>query len=386
MRVEKVCVGIAERLRSRRPEIERAVLARIHTVADPDHVSNPEYVEGLRATVSAALGYGIEALDSRPGEPPPMPDVILTQARLAARHGVQLATVLRRYLAGHTLLGDFLLEESEKGDLLDGGSLKRFLRIQSALLDDLLAAVSEEYARESEARPTSVKQRRAQRVERLLAGELLDTSDLAYDFGGWHLGLVVHGRNALTAVAELSDLLDSRRLIVEREETIWVWLGEREPINADTLKQRLPADWSPAVVLAIGEPAEGISGWRLTHEQAQAALPVARARGEGVIRYADAALLASTLQNDLLATSLHRLYLDPISAEKDGGTVSKETLRAYFAAQQNVSSAAAALGVNRNTVANRLRNIEEQIGRSLGSCGSELIAALELAELSEGSK
>jgi hypothetical protein len=378
MRIEKVRVGIADRLRARRPEIEHAVLARVHAVAGSDQVSNPEYAEGLRATVSGALEYGIEALDCSPGDPPPMPAVILTQARLAARHGVQLATVLRRYLAGHTLLGDFLLEESEKEGSVDGASLKRFLRIQSALLDDLLAAVSDEYGREKNARPVTAKQRRAQRVEKLLAGELVDPADMEYDFDAWHLALVACGQSAVSEVSALTDSLALRRLVIEREDTVWLWLGSRQKVDAGLFVGR----WPESVPLAVGEPAEGIAGWRLSHQQAQAILPVARARGEGITRYTDDALLASILQDDLLATSLRRLYLDPLSAEKDGGTVSKETLRAYFLAQQNVTSAAAALGVNRNTVASRLRQIEDRIGRPLGSCGSELLAALRLDDLS----
>lgn len=383
--IEEIPVAVADRLRARRPEIEQAVLARIYAIAEPGQVSSPEYAEGLRATVSAAVGYGIEALDRSPGDPPPMPAVIRTQARLAARNGVQLATVLRRYLAGHTLLGDFLLEESEREAFLGEGSLKRFLRIQSALLDDLLAVVSDEYGREKETRPVTAKQRRAQLVERLLAGEPLDASDLDYDFdAAWHLGLVAHGQDA-DAVCAVTDPLDCLRLAIEREDSVWVWLGSRRRIDVDHLRRSLPADSSLGFVLAVGEPGEGMAGWRLTHQQAQAALPVARARGEGLTRYADTALLASTLQDDLLANSLRRLYLDPLCAERDGGAVSRETLRAYFSADHNVSSAAAVLGVNRNTVASRLRNIEERIGRSLGSCGSELLAAIQLDEHSERS-
>lgn len=383
MRIEQVSLGIAGRLRGRRPEIEQAVLARIHAVADSGQISNPEYAEGLRATVSAALDYAIEALDGSPGDPAPTPPLLLTQARLAARHGVQLATVLRRYLAGHTLLADFLIEESENEGLLDAASLKRLLRTQSALLDGLLAAVSDEYDREKQARPATARQRRARRVERLLAGELVDTSDLDYAFDACHLGFVVQGPGAEVAALKLLERIGSRRLLIAREDAVWAWAGERRRIDADVLERSIPPDWPTAVVLAVGEPAEGLSGWRLTHRQAQAALPVAKARGEAITRYADAALLASTLQDDLLATSLRRLYLDPLSLEKDGGAVSRETLRAYFVAEQNVSSAAAALGVNRNTVASRLRHVEERIGRSLGSCGSELLAALQLDELAE---
>jgi hypothetical protein len=383
IRIEQVRVGTVGRLRNRRTEIQQAVLARIYAVADSGQTSNPEYVEGLRETVSAGLDYAIEALDRSPGDPAPTPSLLLNQARLAARHGVELATVLRRYLAGHTLLADFLIEEFERDGLLDAASLKRLLRTQSALLDGLLEAVSDEYVREKQTRPATARQRRAQRVERLLAGELVDNSDLDYDFDSWHLGFVAKGAGAEVAVDRLLEKVGCRRLLIAREDVVWVWAGERRRVDADILERNLPADWPTAVVLAVGEPAEGLSGWRLTHRQAQAALPVAKARGEAITRYADAALLASTLQDDLLATSLRRLYLDPLSIEKDGGAVSRKTLRAYFAAQQNVSSAAAALGVNRNTVASRLRHVEEKLGRCLGSCSSELLAALQLEELAE---
>lgn len=83
----------------------------------------------------------------------------------------------------------------------------------------------------------------------------------------------------------------------------------------------------------------------------------------------------------MLATSLQNLYLEPLAEERDGGEVARETLRAYFAAQRNVSSAAAALGVNRHTVSNRLRAIEVRLGRSLTASGTEIEAALCLAEL-----
>ena len=44
--------------------------------------------------------------------------------------------------------------------------------------------MSEEHVHETTAsRPDSVEQRRSERIERLLAGEALDTSELAYDLG-----------------------------------------------------------------------------------------------------------------------------------------------------------------------------------------------------------
>jgi PucR C-terminal helix-turn-helix domain/GGDEF-like domain len=381
MRVEEIRSGLARRLRARRAEIEQATLTRIHSVSGSGERSDPEYTDGLRAAVAAAVEYGIEAVERSEEHPAPIPTVLLAQARLAARHGVELETVLRRYLAGYTLLGHFLIEESERERPLRGASLKRLLRVQATLLDRLIAAVSSEYAREAAERQGSAEQRRAERVKRLLDGELLDTSELTYDFDAHHLGAVVSGPEAAEAIRALAHALDCRLLLIPRgEEALWAWLGARrlpDSEELDHVSEQLPASLS----LALGEPAQGLAGWRLTHRQAKAALPIALRSPGSVVRYADVALLASILQDDLLATSLRQLYLAPLSAERDGGAALRETLRAYFAAERNVSSAAAALGVNRGTVGSRLRTVEEYLDRPLSSCSAELEAALRLEDL-----
>ena len=106
---------------------------------------------------------------------------------------------------------------------------------------------------------------------------------------------------------------------------------------------------------------------------------------QALIRYADVALLASMLRDELLATTLRQRYLVPLTEERDGGEVLRETLQAYFAAGRNVSSAAAVLGVNRKTIASRLSTIEASIGRPLGSCAAEFEAVLRMDELGASS-
>ncbi|HWC47817.1 MAG TPA: helix-turn-helix domain-containing protein, partial [Solirubrobacterales bacterium] len=93
----------------------------------------------------------------------------------------------------------------------------------------------------------------------------------------------------------------------------------------------------------------------------------------------DVAVLASLLRDDLGATSLRQLYLEPLESMRDGGKAARETLRAYFATQRNVSSTAAALGVDRRTVTNRLRAVEELFGRPLADFATDLEMALRLA-------
>jgi len=56
----------------------------------------------------------------------------------------------------------------------------------------------------------------------------------------------------------------------------------------------------------------------------------------------------------------------------------RKTLRAYFTTGRNITSAASALGVSRQTVGNRLRVIEEKLGRTIESCAPEIEVALRL--------
>ena len=369
---------LAERLRARRGEIEEALLTRTYAIADPSEIADPEYAQGLRAAVSAALEYAFEGIERGEERVPPVPTVLLAQARLAARNGVPLDTVLRRYFAGYSLLSYFIVEEVGDGDLMRGPELQRQLASQAALFDRLLAAISEEHMRESETLHLSSEQRRTERVERLLAGELVETSGLTYEFGGWHLGLVASGAGAERAIRELAAGTDCRLLLLRREEEmLWAWLGARQridPAEPSRSASRPDAD----SVLAIGEPGEGLAGWRLTHRQAAAALTIARRGGEATVRYADVALLASVLQDDLLAISLRQLYLAPLEEGRDDGALLRRTLLSYFEHERNAASAAAALGVTRQTVNNRLRMIEEKIGRPIGRCASELEIALRL--------
>ncbi len=376
---------LAARLQARRGEIEEAILTRVYGVSDPTEAGDPAYLDGLKGAVAAAISFGLDSIGSSEQNPPQIPPEILIQARVAARTGVSLDTVLRRYFAGYALLGDFLIEEAEAGEMLGGDSLKRLLRVQASIFDRLLAAVSEEHGKEAEQRLETTAERRLDLVQRLLAGERLDTAELPYDIEATHLGLVAEGDSVEGVIRELAAVLDRRLLLVRHGDgEVWAWLGGRNPLDREKLTGQLSEMAPQNGRLALGESGEGFRGWRRSHQQARAALPVALRGLEPSVCYADVALLASMLQDDLLTTSLQQIYLTPLEAERDGGEMARGTLRAYFAAERNVASAAAALGVTRQTVNNRLRAIEERIGRSLNCCASELEAALNLSEVEEG--
>jgi hypothetical protein len=375
------------RLEARREEIEAAALTRVRGIEDPELASDPTYAEGLRAAVASALDYALEAIGTGGENGPPPPVRLLAQARLAARNGVSLDTVLRRYLAGYTLLGYFTIEEAGRDDLMDPTELKRLLAVQASLFDRLLAAIGEEHARESEARLRSTGRRQAERIIRLLEGELIDTAEIAYDFEGHHLGAVASGPHAEEAIRSLAEPRDCRLLTVEREEgTVWAWLGTRTGPEAFALERVTSAPLPAATALSLGEPGEGLAGWRLTHRQAVAALPIALRGGEGVVLYREVALLAAAAQDGLLAEFLHSRYLAPLEGDRDDGESARLTLQAYFAAERNLTSAAATLGISRQAVRGRLRTIEERLGHELDRCAAELELALRLHEMKAASK
>jgi hypothetical protein len=391
---DAVRAGVVERLRARRAELLDAIFLKVQagTLAVA-HELDAEYLAGLRAAVAAAVDYSLQGIERGEEWEGPIPAAAVEQARRAARTGVSLDTVLRRYVVGNAFLGELVLEEASRGDLPgERKVLKEALRAQASVLDRLLAAVTTEYGDELARAGRSPEQRRLERVRRLLEGGAAEHAELDYDLRGWHLGAIALGAGAGDLVRELAVGLDRRLLCVTQGgKSVWAWLGGREGLAPGEIERAITgADGTRShppegVVLALGEPGQGIEGWRVTHRQAQAALLVALRRHEpsGVTGYAEVALLAFALKDEALAASLVEVFLAPLDRQRDGGQVSRETLRAYLAAGRSASSAAAVLGVTRNTVENRLRTAEGCLGRPLPTCLAELEVALGLERLGD---
>jgi len=374
--------GLHARLRARRGELEEAIFARFGDIGHgPGRSDDAEYTQGLRAAVAAAVEYGLTGIErGREASSAPIPSVAVEQAHRAARGGVALGTVLRRYVAGNSLLGEFVAAEA---DGVPSGALSEVARTQGVLLDRVMEAITAEYRREVERVGRSPGVRRAERVRELLAGASADAAGLGYEIvEAWHVGVIATGAPARQAVRELAGGVDCQLLSVAHgERTEWAWLGGRRRPGGAEIDCLLAVDGAAGVLVAIGEPGQGLDGWRRTHRQAQEALRVALLARHRVTRYADVPLLAAALRDDVLSGSLHELYLAPLERQRDGGASARETLRAYFAAGRNSSSAASALGVSRRTVGDRLGRIEQLLGRPLQTCMAELEVALRLREL-----
>ncbi len=371
---------LAERLRARAPEICRAILDRLHAMEEDKPVRDSEYLQGLRIATSQGVAHAIEVLAVEEGRASQVPIAFITQARLASRLEVPLDLAIRRYLAAKDLLGDFMLEEAAAIDALDAHELRSATAALGTAFDQVLATVTEEYRRETRVLSSSPSRQLTDRVRRLLAGELVDRSSLDYDLECHHLGLVARSEDARPWLRLLASRANSRCLIVSPAPgELWAWLGTQEPLDPGVI-HRCPVELPASIPIGIGEPDTGPDGWRLTHRQARAAVTAASTE-KGIARYGDVALLVAAGQDPLLMNSLVSMYLSRLAQGRDQGAVLRNTLRAYFAADRNRSSAAAALGVSRQTVANRLKTVEERLAQPLSDCATLLQTALRLEEL-----
>lgn len=377
--LEQARIGLIRCLRAREREIEDAIFARVSGMFTPVPGEDADYAKGLRATVAAAVNLSLTEMEGPAELPAPIPSVAIAQAHRAARRNVSVDTMLLRYIAGHRVLGAFVMDEAHRSRLASNGPVLRHLRTtQEAVLERLVTTIAQEHKQERERIERSREECHAELVQRLLAGERPDTSGLEYELDdAWHLGIIASGPRAKQVVRGLADDLRRQLLCLSTgESSVWAWIGGRQELEMARVERILSTAMTGEVSLVLGEPRRGLSGWRLTHQEAEAALLVAQHSPAPLMRFAEHALLALVLQNQSLVSSLLGVYLPSL-----GSPVARETLRAYFSAGCNAATAAAKLEIDRHTVERRLRAIETRLGRQLRSCHAELEVVLRLEEL-----
>src|SRR5262245_14715181 len=128
---------IGERLRLREAEIKDALLARMRSISLGVGKKSSEHVQGLRIAIDAATEHAIAAIELGEERCPSPPPPLLSQARLAARQGIGIDAIYRRYVAGQALITDFLIAEAQQ-DGISTASLKSTLRSLASAFDRLL--------------------------------------------------------------------------------------------------------------------------------------------------------------------------------------------------------------------------------------------------------
>jgi hypothetical protein len=348
-------------------------------IDQPGPVQDPECCEKIDAAFAAVTEYNFECIERGEDASDPIPSAAIAQARRAAQNGITLDDFLVGVIAAQTLLNEFILQESHG---LGGECLSEVQALQGSILLRFVSELADEYKREELRLRQSTTRRQNALVDRLLVGAPVARHEVGYPLEIWHVGLVASGARASAEARTLAERLGTALLAAPRDtETVWAWLGSRRMIPSQVVQETLGKGRGISVRFAVGEPGKGVEGWRATHFEAKAALAVALRRSPGVTCFSRVALEALALQAPDLARSLRNTYLAPLTGNRRRGRTLRQTLRAYFAAGRNASSAAISLRVSRRTVENRLRIIEQALGRSLIVCGAELELALRLEDL-----
>lgn len=376
---------IAKRLRIRSAEIATAIEKGIRKSV-PDSVSHNDaaYQSGVTDAVIAILDYCLDAIENDVEQARSIPPQAIAQAHRAARAGVSMGTVLRRYVAGHGRLSEFVAEEAEHLGLSSNGlALNHLRRAQEALLEHLTASIEYEYLEGRAQMSRASGDRRMEIVQRLLAQQRVDPAELIeFDYEldtSWHVSVVATGATIRDVLPRMRAKLRCRLLHVACDDgTIWAWFGAPYELKPCDIERTVPPQWDGEVI-AIGGARRGLEGWRQTHLEAKAARLRALRRPDRIVRYDERPLLAAALENETLATWLMD-FLAPIQARQDAAELLR-TLRAYLDSECNCSSAVPVVKVRRQTVGNRIRLVERLLDRPLRTCLAELDVALRLADL-----
>jgi PucR C-terminal helix-turn-helix domain len=299
---------------------------------------------------------------ARLGQPP---DMLLAGHRIAHRC---------HWEAWLDLVEERVADPDRRRELLERGS-----RFMFDYVERVGQLIEEEYDRERERIGRSAGERRVKLVRELLAGEEVDSSDVDWPLEHHHVGILAWADGGDDAIRELATAIRRPALVIETGvEASWFgWASSARSLNRR--EERTIAGFRPRRGrLAVGLEALGADGFRLTHRQARRAGWVAWYTDSPVTRFEDVALEALAIEDAESARATAACVLRGFDDESVRSRRLRSTLLAYFESNHNAAATAAAIGVHQQTVANRIRAVEAELGAAVSSRRAELELALRL--------
>ncbi len=265
-----------------------------------------------------------------------------------------------------------------------------------AFVDGYTRAVFAEFADERQRLLASTELRRARTVRALLnatpANPDAVSRALGYELERQHTAMVLWtlgGERDATqriqrAAEEIAHAVGGTAplLVFSDASCGWAWIATHESDRgpAATLARTARRD---RVSVAVGDPAGGPEGFRLSHQDAIAAMAVARHAGRrpgSIVFYRDVELSALAI-NDMDRTRAFVIdTLGRLARDDDESARLRATLRVFFDCEHSRRDTAHRLGVHPNTVGARIQTCEELLAaRGSAPPLAELRAALVLS-------
>lgn len=369
----------------------------------PELFPDPESVEENRASAEASIRAAARMLET--GSDPervPLPPATVAYVQESARRGVPFPSLLRSYRLGHEAMTDELVDRI--AEAADPKALAAATKLCNAwvfgFVDAALTASEEVYDAEQERWLHSAAASRAETIRAILSGRQRDpglaSKRLGYRLDGEHVGAIAwldaapDGANPIARLErdleQVGNSIGAERRILHPLGLLAVAAWFRAPAGFDSAAlERAGADRRPdRVRIAIGEPGDGLDGFRRTHEEAAQARRVASLAGLGagtLTRYDQVALRSLATANLPEAREFVERELGGLAANDDVSVRLAATLRAYLDELASRGRTAKRLGIHENTVSNRVRQAEEVLGRPVEERNLELRVALAIADL-----
>ncbi|HZE67248.1 MAG TPA: helix-turn-helix domain-containing protein [Sporichthyaceae bacterium] len=374
--------------------VSRALTERILEM-EPALAEDPAVAEGLHASVSENVDQLTGTLVDGPApRDTPTPAAALTWARMLAQRDIPIATLLRAYRVGQARYHQLAMAEiAHLTPDADAAAATATLlsEVTFAFVDRTSEDVMEAYQIE---RDTWVQNRTAARatvIAALLGGHPVDLAEaertLGYPLVGPHLGAVawtdadVPGGAAAVerAIAGLAQHLGCPHppLAVPGDaNAVWAWLPRRSTA---------PPDWPQTtdgpVRLALGDPADGPDGFRLTHRQAITVRRLAEfadaERRRPVTTWAAAGPIALMCADREQTAVWVQATLGGLAAAEEAMERLRETLL-LFLSNRSFTATAGAQHLHKNTIQYRVKRAVEALGRPLEDHRDDVELALRV--------
>jgi DNA-binding PucR family transcriptional regulator len=363
-RAMSVSARITERVLQAVPEMAPAGAPNaVHLVQE----STDQNIGAMLST----LAFGVTATSIEP--PAGTQDLVdnLTAA------GGNVTHLLRSYRVGHQLLWQ-LWSEHVHAEIRDPADLPEVLRISSAHLFDFIDRACQRIVESTPLPGATVSGGgdKQELVRRLLGSDPVDlgsaTATLGYDLARHHVALYLMPlHDASDPRRELDSLIaaaGSQAFTVPAGDgSWWAWLGFAVTPDDGRLG-RITEVAVTGVLAGMGEPGRGRDGFRRSLSQARDAVRVGRLAREprpGVLRHRDVEVAAMLCGDPERAREFADVQLGALAARDDTGDRLRATVRALLANGHNRAQAADALHVHHKTVAYRINQVEELLGRPI---------------------
>lgn len=391
--VDQYVVAVASTLNSQLGDVTRSIRTlladRIEELRGDQRIIEllGASIEGNVETILHILQHDIEAQHVDP------PAAAVEYARRLAQRGVPVNALVRAYRLGqdHFLKWSFAeIERQIEDPRVPFHACQRFVSVTFNYIDWISQQVVTVYEEERERWLENRSTVRATRIREIIEGLDIDleTAEAAigHPLRQTHLAVIVWApaenpgatgelaqlEQAVTALARGLSCTGRALFAACDRSSGWGWLpfGRTEPTIGVAEAERGLSTIGAGVMVALGQPAAGIKGFRESHQQALRGQRVALVAGTSaptVISYNEPGVRAAAMMcNDLdEARLMVRNTLGRLAIDSPHHARLRDTLLQFISAGCSYTAAAEALVMHKNSVKYRVDKAQEERGRPI---------------------